>query len=94
MKLKHCRKYIGFIIIISCVALSSISLTYNDNYKNEDKPTRIIIKSPEEGKSNFENRGSTNSDRVKVSVPPTNAGSQAQPIPVPDKNSSIIVSPL
>jgi hypothetical protein len=93
LKLKHCTKYIVFTIIISCAGLFSFRLTNNENYKNEDKPSRIIIKSAEE-KITFNGKETTNIEGVRVSVPVTNATPQVQHLPLPDTNSSIIVSTL
>jgi len=93
LKLKHFRKYILYMVFISCIALLSINFTNNDSNRIEDKTSRIIIKSTEKGyvpdiKGHTENAG------IRASTPITNGKSGIQLLPIPDANSPIIVTPL
>lgn len=80
-------------VFISCIALLSINFINNDSNRIEDKTSRIIIKSTEkeyvpDSKEHTENGG------IRVSTPVTNGKSRVQPLPIPNANSPIIVSPL
>jgi hypothetical protein len=78
-------------VIVSLIILFPSTTTNNDNYKNEDNPNRIIIKSSEH-KNEINN--SANNPQTNVAVPSTNFKPQVQPLPVPDTNSPIIVNTL
>ena len=93
MKLKHCGKYILYMVFISCIVLLSINFTNNDSNGIEDKTSRIIIKSTEKEyvpdiKEHTENGG------IRASTPITNGKSGVRLLPIPDANSPIIVTPL
>jgi hypothetical protein len=95
LKLKHHGKYILFMAFISCIALVSINLTNRDGSKIEDKSSRIIIKSTEKGYIS-DIKELANDEGTRVAIPATNGKSKSpvQPLPVPDTNAPIIISPL
>lgn len=93
MKLKHCSKYILYIAFISCITLLSINLTNRDGNLIENKHSRIIIKSIENAYVPV-SKGSPNKEAIRGITPETNGKSIVQPLPVPDTNAPIIISPL
>ena len=93
MKLRHLRKYILYMVFISCIALLSINFTNNGINRIKDKTSRIIIKMIKkeyvpDSKEHNENGG------IRTSTPVTNGKSGVQLLPIPDANSPIIVTPL
>lgn len=91
--MKQYGKYIIYMTIISFVALLSIKLTNNANNKIEDKPSRIIVKSPK-NENNLYSKEIRNNEGFRVTVPAANGKSLVQPLPVPDTNLPIIFTPL
>jgi hypothetical protein len=97
LKLKRYGRYLEF---VAFTVIVSISLLYTSTSNKvgsvstvEVKPSRIIIKSAEKD-SMADNIDLTGREDTMVSVPGTNGTSEVQPLPVPDTNSQIIVTPL
>ncbi|MGV8982358.1 hypothetical protein [Clostridium sp.] len=95
MKLKHRSKYILFMAFFSCIALLSINLTNRNGSKIEDKSSRIIIKSIEK-RYIPDIKAPANDEGTRVTIPATDGKSKSpvQPLPVPDANAPIVISPL
>jgi hypothetical protein len=80
-----------------CISLVLINFAFkNNSHKTvEDKTSRIIIESPK--KSNVpDNKEAVNDEGTSVTVPSTygNPASPIQPLPLPDPNASIVITPL
>lgn len=85
------KKYSKYIAIISFVGILSINFVNNNVQKVEDKSAKVIIKSNEKkDKSEI----SKNNEGNKVSVAFQSSESEVKELPVPNPNSTIIVSPL
>jgi hypothetical protein len=91
---KH-NKYVLFMTFVTCIALLSNKLTSRDGNKIEDKPSRIIIKSTEKEYIQ-ENRYDVSDEGTRATTSTANGTSKfkVEPLPVPDANSPIVLSPL
>lgn len=92
LKLKHRSKYILFMAFFSCIALLSINFTNRVDSKIEDKSSRIIIKSTEKGYIP-DIKAPANDEGTRVIID-GKSKSPVQPLPVPDANAPIVISPL
>lgn len=95
MRLKLRKRFVLYVAFLSCITLLYSSFTTKTSKKEEDKPTRIIIKSNEKGNLT-EIKEYENSQGTRVTTPAANerTDGQVQPMPVPATNEPIIVTPL
>lgn len=91
MRLKHRTKYILPIISIGCISLVLINfvLTDNSNKILEGNTSRIIVESPK-------NKDDVNKEGTRVTIPSTygKSVSPVQPLPVPESNTTIVITPI
>lgn len=91
MRLKHRTKYICPMISIGCISLVLINFVLKDNSNKitEGNTSRIIVESPK-------NKDDMNKEGTRVKIPSTygKSVSPVQPLPVPESNTSIVISPL
>lgn len=99
MRLKYRIKFILAMISIACLCLLGVNLDFlvkdSDFVTDKDKASRIIIESPE--KPSIPNSKTVvNEDGRRVAVPSKygNPMSPVQPLPLPDPNIPIVITPL
>jgi hypothetical protein len=96
LKLKPYDKYLGCVAAAACITLLYTNLSNiggNNSSTVEDKPSRIVIESTEKNSVTDDNVLTSN-EETRKSVPVADSTSEVQPLPVPDTNSQIIVTPL
>lgn len=91
MILKHRTKYILPMISTGCISLVLINfvLTHNSNKILEGTTSKIIVESPK-------NKDYLNKEGTRVTIPSTykKSVSPVQPLPVPESNTTIVITPL
>lgn len=91
MRLKHITKYILPMISIGCISLVLINFVFTDNSNKilEGNTSRIIVESPK-------NKDDVNKEGTRVTIPSTyeKSVSPVQPLPVPESNTTIVITPL
>lgn len=91
MRLKHRTKYILYMISIGCISLVLINFILRDNSNKimEGDTSRIIVESPK-------NKDDINKEGTRVTIPSTygKSVSPVQPLPLPESNTSIVITPL
>lgn len=97
MKLNNGAKYIFSMVSIGCISLILINFPLKDsnNKSIEDNTSRIIVESPK--KANIpQDKERVDDQGTRVSVPSIKekTASPVQPLPVPDSNAPIIITPL
>jgi hypothetical protein len=89
--------YILLMAVITCIGLGWVNLAFKgDSYKKaENKSNRIIIKQPKQANVPRE-QDAENNEGTRVTSPSTNGKpmSPVQPLPVPDPNALIAITPL
>ena len=91
MRLKHRTKYVLTMICIGFVSLVLINFVfkYNSNKIMEGNTSRIIVESPK-------NKDNVNKEGTRVTIPSTYGKSVSPilPLPVPESNTTIVITPL
>lgn len=91
MKLKNVNKYVLPMISIGCISLILINSVLKDSSNEiiEGNTSRIIIES-------YKNKDYVNNEDTRVTIPSTygKAVFPVHPLPVPESNSSIVITPL
>lgn len=97
MRLKYCTMYILLMVSIGCISLVliNIALMGNNHKTVEDKTSRIIIESSKKAHVT-ESKAAVNDENTRVTVPSSygKSLSPVQPLPVPDLNAPIVITPL